>query len=92
MQRHQADFEPFLPGKNVVEYCKSAIEPNGSEIEHYGLRALSDLLLKPAGIGLEVFYLDRSPGEEVHTYKLDTTSASGDPLPGFPVIRLLYRP
>lgn len=79
-------------GKSVVEYCRSAIEPNGSEIEQYGIVALTELLLKPAGFGLEIFYLDRSPGEEVHTYKFHDPSDSGRVLFEGPVIRLLYRP
>ena len=92
MQTYETAFEPFLSGKTVLEYCRSAVEPNGSEIEHCSIQALSDFLLKPAGIRLEVFYLDRSPGEEAHNHKFGATATERRRLSDLPVIRLLYRP
>lgn len=61
--------------------------PIGSEIENVGLSALKDVCLSPAGITLEVLYLDRSEGDEVNMHRFS-------PVSGFDIgtIRLLYRP
>ena len=92
MQENRAYFEPFLFGRDVREYCNMAIIPSSSEIDEVSIRALFDLLLKPAGIGLEVSHLDRSPGQEVNAHSYFPSGADGHPLPDFPVVRLLYRP
>jgi ubiquitin thioesterase protein OTUB1 len=89
IQSHPHDFEPFLPGMDIKQYCSTEIEPSICELDHIGLTALSDVLLKPAGIALEVSYLDRSAGEEMNMYAL----APQDRLPqDVKTIRLLYRP
>ena len=92
MQENRAYFQPFLLGRDVREYCKTAIEPISSEIDEVSIRALFDLLLRPAGIGLEVSHLDRSPGQEVNVHSYFPSDANGHPLLDFPVVRLLYRP
>lgn len=54
------------------------------------MNACIEAILKPAGISVEVAYLDRSPGEQMNTFHWQ-----GDPLngrAGFPTVRLLYRP
>lgn len=51
-----------------------------------------ELLAKPAGIAVEVLYLDRSAGEEVNTYRFDPMDANGIALTDAPTFRLLYRP
>lgn len=58
-----------------------------------GMNAVIDAIIKPAGIAVDVYYLDRSPGEEVNTFRFEPATADGVPLfldP--PVVRLLYRP
>ena len=62
-------------------------------MDHMGLNALVDAVIKPAGISVDILYLDRSPGEEVNTISIhveDPNSLSGFLSP--PTIRLLYRP
>ena len=76
----------------LVEYCKNRIEPAVCEIEHIGISALVDVLVKPAGIAAEILYLDRSAGDEVTTYRFDPTDHSGMLLQSPPTFRLLYRP
>ena len=76
IQSHPDDFRPFLPGTDIVRYCKTSIDPHLSEIDHVGIMGLFNLLLKPAGFALEVIYLDRSPGEEVNTYRLEPTPST----------------
>jgi ubiquitin thioesterase protein OTUB1 len=54
------------------------------------MNACIDAILKPAGISVEVAYLDRSAGEEMNTFHWQ-----GDLLEGraaLPTVRLLYRP
>lgn len=79
----------WLPDQSVERYCDDQIMPVGSEIDSVSLHALKDVLLEPAGIGLEVIYLDRSVGAEVNTLLLNSVTSS-DFTGG--TIRLLYRP
>ena len=78
-------YEAFLE-MPVASYCESRIDPANQEIDHIGLQALTDAVIAPAYIGLEVSYLDRSTGDEVtpHPFVLDSQ--------GWPTIRLIYRP
>lgn len=72
---------------DVKTYCANNIEPAQCEADNIGVAALADALVKPAGFGLEVWYLDRSPGEEINR------SYHAEPnMPGSPMLRLLYRP
>lgn len=68
---------------------KNMILPVGAEIEHVGLSALKDVLLAPAGIFLEVLYLDRSEGSEVTMHRFDPVNNGGFTVGN---VRLLYRP
>lgn len=54
------------------------------------MHACIDAILKPAGIAVDVMYLDRSEGEEVNTinWEPDMKDESGIN----PKLRLLYRP
>ena len=63
-----------------------------SEIEHIGICGLVDVLVKPAGIAVEILYLDRTPGEEANKYGFYPTDQNGVPMNNTPTIRLLYRP
>ncbi|KAK5159123.1 hypothetical protein LTR04_005109 [Oleoguttula sp. CCFEE 6159] len=88
MKTHQDDYQPFLD-QTVDDYCAISLEPYVCEIDHIGISALSDVLIKPAGIALEILYLDRSPGAEVNTHRFDPLTEDGIPLS---TMRLLYRP
>jgi ubiquitin thioesterase protein OTUB1 len=85
MQFNPGQYEPFL-GMTTHEYCKIHIEAHAQEIEQAGLQALTDGVIAPAGIAVEVLYLDRSQGDEVTPHKFVPHGAD------LPVIRLLYRP
>jgi ubiquitin thioesterase protein OTUB1 len=79
---------------DVKAYCANNIEPAQCEADNIGVAALADALVKPAGFGLEVWYLDRSPGEEINRsyYAEPTDPTHGGPIPHAPMLRLLYRP
>lgn len=77
-------------GQTVQSYCQTSIEPVMSEIEHVGMSALVEVLVKPAGLAMEILYLDRSQGEEVNTYRWDPVDGMNVQDP--PTLRLLYRP
>lgn len=78
---------------DVKTYCGSRIEPHQSEIDNIGVAALGDALVKPAGFGLEIWYLDRSPGEEINrSYYTEPTDHHNVPIANAPMLRLLYRP
>ena len=87
MKTRPQEYAPWLLGQTVDEFCNNSIMPIGSEIENVGLSALKDVALSPAGITLEVLYLDRSEGDEVNMHRFS-------PVSGFDIgtIRLLYRP
>lgn len=73
---------------DVKAYCSGNIEAAQCEADNIGVAALADALVKPAGFGLEVWYLDRSPGEEINRSYYAEPS---DPIHA-PMLRLLYRP
>ena len=83
------EYAPWLLGQTVEQYCKNQIEPMAAEIDHVGLVALKDALLSPAGISLEVLYLDRSEGSEVTMHRFDPVTNGGYTIGS---VRLLYRP
>jgi ubiquitin thioesterase protein OTUB1 len=85
MQFNANQYEPFLE-MTARDYCKARIEAHVQEIEQAGLQVLTDGVIAPAGIAVEVLYLDRSEGDAVtpHIFVPDGTN--------LPTIRLLYRP
>lgn len=89
MKTHEADYAPWLIGTTIEQYCDSQITPVGAEIENVGLSALKDVLLSPAGMALEVLYLDRSEGSEVTMHRFDPPTPNGYSIGS---VRLLYRP
>jgi ubiquitin thioesterase protein OTUB1 len=94
IQSHPDDFLPFLLDfPNLKIYCQHNIEPANCEIDHPAMAALAEAVVKPAGLGLEVLYLDRSPGEEINnTFRIEPQGHDGFPLANAPTMRLLYRP
>ena len=92
MASHADAYEPFLLDQTVDQYRASTIDSYQVEMEEPGLRAVSDAIVKPAGIGLDTIYLDRSLGNTatVHSWRPDDTHdlAFGS---NMQVIRMLYR-
>ena len=76
---------------DLKTYCSHNTEPSQCATAYVAVAALAAALIKPAGFGLEIMYLDRSPGEEVNVTQFSepTTEQNGALLP---TIRLLYRP
>lgn len=89
MKTHEHEYASWLIGTTLDQYCDSQITPVGAEIEHVGLKALKDVLLSPAGITLEVSYLDRSEGSEVTMHRFDPSTPDRYAIGS---VRLLYRP
>lgn len=90
MKSKAALYEPFLLNSTIDQYRAAHIDPYQVEIEHLGMHACIDAILKPAGIAVDVMYLDRSEGEEVNT--LNWEPAIPDEGGMIPKLRLLYRP
>ena len=93
MKTNSALYQDFLMGETIQQYCTSHIDPFQVEMDHLGLNALIDAVIKPAGISVDILYLDRSEGAEVNTISIRNENL--DSLSGFlapPTIRLLYRP
>lgn len=89
MKTHPQEYAPWILGQSVDEFCNETIMPFTKEIENVGLSALKDVCLSPAGITLEVIYLDRSEGDEVNMHRFSPNNTGGF---DFGTIRLLYRP
>ena len=86
-------YQPYIIDYTVDQYCAAKIDPFAVEIEHYGIQALFDAVISPAGIHIEVLYLDRSPGDEVNTISFpDPGNLTPSHYLDIPTIRLLYRP
>ncbi|KAK5109550.1 hypothetical protein LTR62_006901 [Meristemomyces frigidus] len=90
MKTRPGEYAPWLLDKTVDQYCDDSILPIASEIENVSLSALKDVLLSPAGMALEVLYLDRTEGGEVNMHRFDPVNHHRGIAIG--TIRLLYRP
>ncbi|KAK3670729.1 hypothetical protein LTR78_009421 [Recurvomyces mirabilis] len=90
MKTRPGEYAPFVLDKTVDQYCDDSILPMDSEIENVSLSALKDVLLSPAGMALEVLYLDRTEGGEVNMHRFDPVNPRDGVAIG--TIRLLYRP
>ncbi|PIA98140.1 Ubiquitin thioesterase otubain-like [Cercospora beticola] len=89
MKSKETEYAPWLLGQTVESYCQNQVLPVKAEIDNVALSALKDVLLSPAGILLEVLYLDRSEGSEVTMHRFDPVASGGFILGS---VRLLYRP
>lgn len=94
IQSHPNDYLPFVPQySDLKSYCAAHIDLAAAEIDHVAMAALGEVLVKPAGLCLEVLYLDRSPGEEINnTYRVGPPGLDEFALANTPTMRLLYRP
>ncbi|KAI9163985.1 putative COP9 complex subunit 2 [Paramyrothecium foliicola] len=86
-------YSPFVSDENGIQgYCSHSVEILNREIEHLGIVALANILLKPVNFVLEIAYLDRSPGSEVNRYRFPEEANNQDVSNLGPIIYLLYRP
>lgn len=94
MKAHADTYAPYVTNSLVDRYCATQIEPFQAEIEHVGLKALTDVLVSPAGFALEILYLDRSAGTEVNSHRFEAAPTMVDATSTYPAptIYLLYRP
>ena len=86
-----ASYEPFLTDDTPAKYSGTTLECPGVEIDNLGLVLLTNILLKPAGIMLEVAILDRSGSSHVNTYRLPEEAVGCDTT-ALSVIYTLFRP
>lgn len=91
MKGNYAEFEPFLH-EPVISYVEQKVLPVDMEIEDVPIKALFDVLLKPASIGLEIVNLDRTEGSEANVIRMSGDTNSQDPAAMGLTIHLLYRP
>ncbi|KAI6764436.1 hypothetical protein HG530_008225 [Fusarium avenaceum] len=93
LKANAATFDPFITEYNGVQgYCSQCIDIPNREIEHIGIEALSNVLLKPIDFVLEIAYLDRSPGARVNTHRFPGENNGQDINSLGTVIYLLFRP
>ncbi|KAL8906410.1 MAG: hypothetical protein Q9207_002071, partial [Kuettlingeria erythrocarpa] len=93
MKSNPERYMPYLEGMTIDHYCGTHIAPYSVEIDHIGLQACIDSILQPAGIAVQVLYLDQSAGEQGNEIDLPSELATADAAYGAAhTIRLLYRP
>ena len=85
-------YQPFLLDQTIDEYRATTIDPYQVEMEEPGLRAVYDAIVKPAGIDLDIAYLDRSFGNEVTVHSWQVDDDQGVSVgSNRPTIRMLYK-
>lgn len=93
LKANASSYDPFVPdGQGIVGYCAHTVEPVNREIDHLGIIGLSNVLLKPINVILEVAYLDRSPGSSVTPYRFPEEANSPGATEVSSVAYLLFRP
>ncbi|MCJ1287912.1 hypothetical protein MMC26_007264 [Xylographa opegraphella] len=77
---------------DVSEYKSRHIDPHVAEIEEFGIKILFDAVIEPAGIDVEIVYVDRSETNGIaNIHRYEPQLPSGEPKPGYrDTIRLLY--
>lgn len=83
-------YQDFLLDGTIDQYRAAYIDPFQVEIEHLGMQACIDAILKPVGIAVDVVCLDRSNCGEANTISWPADSLNGRPTTA--TLRLLYRP
>ena len=86
MQLNAHLYLPFLETPTMEEYRACHIDAMSQEIEQMSLQGMTDGVIAPGGIAVEVLYLDRSEGNEVTPHPFVQGAEA------WPTIRLLYRP
>lgn len=85
MKLNPQEYQAFL-SMPLDQYCQQRIDTVRTEIDEVGLQALVNGVIKDAGFGVEILYLDRSEGDAVTPHQLTPATPAGA------TIRLLYRP
>ena len=90
VKKHAALYEGFMG--DVSEYKSRHIDPHVAEIEEFGIKILFDAVIEPAGIDVEIVYVDRSETNGIpNIHRYEPRLPSGEPKPGYrDTIRLLY--
>ncbi|CAJ2504417.1 Uu.00g118110.m01.CDS01 [Anthostomella pinea] len=91
LRANAAEYRDRIEG-GIESYISSNIMVINMEIEYIGVVILCDILLKPAGMVLEIAYLDRSEGTEVNVYRMPNEAVGQGASTLGPFIYLLYRP
>lgn len=94
MREQSQEYAPYVEnGQTVEQYCKDHVDPAAAEMDNLSLKAAFDVVIAPAGIALEVIYLDLSPGTKATTHRFEPMLLNGAPSDAnVQTIRLLYRP
>lgn len=87
MKSNPAKYMYHIEDKTVDEHCLS-IQSTEAEIDDVDNQALYDILLEPAGLGLDILDLNRYNGDSIYVQSRMPERAAGNDC----VIRLLYRP
>ena len=85
------EFLGYMELQTVDQYCDGTVMPLQGEMDNVSLSALNGILISPAGIGLELSYLDRSDGSDSATVHLFGPVIGNEGV-AVAVMRLLYRP
>ncbi|MCJ1431557.1 hypothetical protein MMC27_000910 [Xylographa pallens] len=90
VKKYAALYEGFMG--DVSEYKSRHIDPHVAEIEEAGIKILFDAVIEPAGIDVEIVYVDRSETNGIpNIHRYEPRLPSGEPKPGYrDTIRLLY--
>lgn len=88
-----ATYDAFVADSGgILSYCSSNVELINKEIEHIGISAIVNVLLKPVNLVLEIAYLDLSPGTASNIYRFPDEANGQDRATLSGMIYLLYRP
>ena len=92
MKLNSNQFESYLAGMTVEQYVGAEVEPDGRDVEQPSMHALYDCIFKPAGITIDVVYLDRTSGDQAMIYSLEPQSVREGSFTNIrdPVMSLLY--
>jgi ubiquitin thioesterase protein OTUB1 len=88
-----ADYDAFVADSGgIIGYTASNVDMPNKEIEHIGISAIVDVLLKPVNLSIEIAYLDLSPGNATNIYRFPNNNPGQDAASMANLIYLLYRP
>ena len=65
MRSHENDYAGYLIDTTVDKYCQDTVELPDRELEELSLQALTSVLHRPAGFGLQVLMLIDASGSTV---------------------------
>ena len=93
LRLNASDYDAFVADSGgIIGYTASNVDMPSKEIEHIGINALVNVLLKPVNLSVEIAYLDLSPGSATNIYRFPSDSAGQDGASNPGLIYLLYRP